>query len=380
MSLLLSACKHSAVNKLSIEQIKNANITVAEFNTPRQNIKLINGSYIRPDHELSLHMTDKITFGDLDNDSNDDAIAILYLGHGGSVSDTLISALINEAGKPNHISTIGIEDDAEIHDVKIVNGIVVVFMSKHGPDDPHCCPSIDSTHYYQLNQNKLNELSPMDPVAKQAAISAQKISNEKEIQIFKKSTKSALNMNDKDIDLIISNVKTSSQNRNIKFGELLGNTLNDKARLYENSMYKRVKSSKLSHDQLVSAVIAIKVLHGAATEILTIENPRNPFLLSPEELRGWNLWAVSFDTSSINPQANQFKEWLPGFINKRDNLREVYGKHKNLNSVLLADASERIQFNISLLSLVENAMQEKRTYNAISTWKQAYLELRSLSY
>lgn len=158
--LLHSTGLRSATNgSLTLTQLKNTDYTIAEWGVPRQVIKLNNGEYLHPKHELDLHLGKQIAFGDLDGDGAQDAVVVMWLGTGGNGAMVSLAAVLNQNGEPRHVATIELEDRAEIVSLTIQTGLIRAELKRHGPNDGLCCPSMKVVEYYRLENRTLIKYS-----------------------------------------------------------------------------------------------------------------------------------------------------------------------------------------------------------------------------
>lgn len=88
---------------------------------------------------------DFIAAGDLNNDSCDDAAAVLNFNTGGSGNFRQLHVFLNEEGQPKQVAAEDLGDRVVIHSVAIQEGKVTVAMTAHGPEDPLCCPTVEKT-------------------------------------------------------------------------------------------------------------------------------------------------------------------------------------------------------------------------------------------
>jgi hypothetical protein len=98
-------------------------------------------------------------FGDLNSDGVEDAVVILltYGGSGSSIAFEL-AAVINRKGETYNISTIYLDDRAQINDLQIKGGIIVLDLFVHKPEDAHCCPTQHEIWRLKLTGDELTRL------------------------------------------------------------------------------------------------------------------------------------------------------------------------------------------------------------------------------
>jgi hypothetical protein len=94
-------------------------------------------------------------FGDLDGDGVDDAAVLLVETSGGSGSFVYLAAVLNQNGKAVNEATTLLGDRAQVGELVIEDGQIHVKLLTHGPEDPMCCPSQESSETYTLEGNEL---------------------------------------------------------------------------------------------------------------------------------------------------------------------------------------------------------------------------------
>jgi hypothetical protein len=148
----------SSSRTLTVGALKNGEYQ-SEF-SPSGRVKLNNGTYkekIVPDSsaELVVTLSDKMAFGDLNGDGKQDAAVILITDLGGSGTFLYLAAVIDQNGSPNNVASQLLGDRVKVKNLSISSGEISVEMIKHGPTDPLCCPSSQTTQDYRLQGDKL---------------------------------------------------------------------------------------------------------------------------------------------------------------------------------------------------------------------------------
>jgi len=146
------------VPSLTLEALKNAEYQ-SEFPASRK-ARLTNGAYrekIVPGSatELVIILSDKFALGDLNGDGVEDAAVVLVSNPGGSGTFYDLAAVINQNGTPKHVASLLLGDRVKVKSLSIRSGEVAVEMTKHGPKDPMCCPTLEVTQKYKLQGDKL---------------------------------------------------------------------------------------------------------------------------------------------------------------------------------------------------------------------------------
>jgi predicted small lipoprotein YifL len=151
---------------LTVEMLKNA-----EYHSewPAKGVaKLTDGEYqeeIVPGAASKLVIVvypDMYAFGDLNDDGVEDAAVVLATSGGGSGTFISLEAVINDEGEPKHLATALLGDRAQVKSVVIESGRITVDMVTHGPDDPMCCPTVETTQKYKLEGDTLIQISSED--------------------------------------------------------------------------------------------------------------------------------------------------------------------------------------------------------------------------
>jgi len=151
----------ATVDSLTFEQLRNA-----EYRSqwPESGLaKLVDGQYSEPAApgsatEIVVRATDWHAFGDLDGDGATDAVIVLEADPGGSGVFFDLVPVLNRGGRPMPLTPTPLGDRVEIEYLEVLpDGRVGVRMIRQGPDDPQCCPSLDVTQRYRLNDEQLVE-------------------------------------------------------------------------------------------------------------------------------------------------------------------------------------------------------------------------------
>jgi len=143
---------------LTMNELKNAEYQ-SEFSANGR-VKLTNGIYkerIVPNSasELIITLSDKVAYGDLNGDGKEDAAVILITDPGGSGTFRHLAIVTNQNGRPKHVASHLLGDRVKIKSLSVRTGEIAVEMITHGPNDPMCCPALEVTQNYLLQDNKL---------------------------------------------------------------------------------------------------------------------------------------------------------------------------------------------------------------------------------
>ena len=143
---------------LSLEDIKNAEYYIPEL---EKKVNFIDGNYeeLIEDEEVSFTVIAgiygigydaKATFGDLDGDSDEDAIVAFYVNTGGTGTWIHLAAFLNENGESVFSDSEMLGDRTVIESMSIKDRIINLDLVIHGPEDPMCCPTLEKSVQYQL--------------------------------------------------------------------------------------------------------------------------------------------------------------------------------------------------------------------------------------
>jgi hypothetical protein len=145
---------------LTLDALKNAEYQGIYAET----VKLTDGSYEGEPFVEGGASRPTVTFiepyalGDLDGDGVDDVAVFLIESSGGSGAFRYLAAVLNQDGKPVNVATQFIGDREQLQSITIEGGKITVNMVVHGPDDPMCCPSQETTQEYQLQGEQLVQI------------------------------------------------------------------------------------------------------------------------------------------------------------------------------------------------------------------------------
>ena len=125
-------------------------------------LTLQNGAYEKR-YGDGATMVNKVGFmnaaiGDLDKDGKKDAAVILFANTGGSGTFIYMFAVSNNNKALYQVGRVMIGDRTQIKSLAIDGGKIVVQVVDFGPNDPKCCPSVQTTRTFQVQSGALNEI------------------------------------------------------------------------------------------------------------------------------------------------------------------------------------------------------------------------------
>lgn len=100
----------------------------------------------------------QITFGDIDNDGNKDAVAIITERYGGTGAFKNIALYINDNGNPIFKNYIEIGDRTVINSIDIENNNITLNTLTHDSGEPMCCPNTQKIMKFKVENNLLVEV------------------------------------------------------------------------------------------------------------------------------------------------------------------------------------------------------------------------------
>jgi len=166
---LLASCgktKPGLPPPLTVEMLKNAEYH-SEWTEPGV-VRLTDGEFhemILPNSASELIIAfypDMYSIGDLNGDLAEDAAVILATSGGGSGTFISLEAVINDQGTPKHVATANLGDRTRIKSVLVKSGLITVDMLTHAPEDPLCCPTMETANHYRLEGDRLMQVSDLE--------------------------------------------------------------------------------------------------------------------------------------------------------------------------------------------------------------------------
>jgi hypothetical protein len=175
-----------SVKPITYDQVKNSTIEVPiEYSKP-QLVKLNNGVFFdaKNGDVSSLEITGPAAFGDINHGGGNGIVTVVKQECGCSGDVVSLVAFINHHGTPKQAAFLVLEDRADVKNISVKDGTIVVDLLRHMPDDAMCDPTLRVTEVYTLQGGKLVPSIEMNTAARTIAIN--KLENEKlgeEIQV-----------------------------------------------------------------------------------------------------------------------------------------------------------------------------------------------------
>ncbi len=91
-------------------------------------------------------------------DKSKDGIVILQTNDGGTAVYEHLAVIENNEGDPKFFDSYYIGNIAVEH-VDINQEKIIVQAKTYAEDDPNCCPSVDKTFEFEIDDNKIKEIT-----------------------------------------------------------------------------------------------------------------------------------------------------------------------------------------------------------------------------
>lgn len=105
-------------------------------------------------------LTDPIAYGDLDGDGQDDAAVLLVYDSGGSGSFLYLAVVATGQDEPANAKAIFLGDRTQVRKMSTNNGQLLADLLTHAPDDPACCPTMETAKVFRLRDGELIDETP----------------------------------------------------------------------------------------------------------------------------------------------------------------------------------------------------------------------------
>ena len=159
-SLVWSGCGGDAPQ--GPPSLDGAALVLADFDSLR--IQLTDGSGEARDSDGVLlsraALTEWRVVRDLDDDGQLDALVVAWSSGGGSGTFMELAHLVLDEGDVPHWiwrGSIALGDRVRIRAMTESSGRVELHVTRHGPDDPMCCPTVDASLGFEVVGGRLTE-------------------------------------------------------------------------------------------------------------------------------------------------------------------------------------------------------------------------------
>jgi len=147
-----------------IDRLMNAKYFIDAHSTE---VQLKDGSYKNDPGQWKGYFAvnidkDLIRLGDLDNNGQKEAVAILTWNGGGTGHFRELIVLKLDEDQPEQTTSKSLGDRVIINSMRIELGEIVLDMVTHGPNDPMCCPNLKVIKRYKLIEDQLTVIG-MNP-------------------------------------------------------------------------------------------------------------------------------------------------------------------------------------------------------------------------
>jgi hypothetical protein len=134
----------------------------AEYRLPApsgESVRVRDGKWDHVDtnSRQALTVVDQNVRGDLDGDGVPDAVVLLVYSSGGSGVFHHLAAVLDDRGRPRHVSSMALGDRVRVNSVTLLDGRVTVDLVVQGDNDPMCCPTMPITRVFTLEEGQLVE-------------------------------------------------------------------------------------------------------------------------------------------------------------------------------------------------------------------------------
>ena len=133
-------------------------ITLRSDRFPSGTITLHNGRFRAPAapgsaSELVVQLSDRCAFGALGG--REIAAAVVVTDGGGSGSFVDLALLVRGPGGWANVDSTLLGDRVKVHSVEIRDTAILIAMTTHGPGDPQCCPTRETTRRFTIQTDRL---------------------------------------------------------------------------------------------------------------------------------------------------------------------------------------------------------------------------------
>lgn len=100
-------------------------------------------------------LEEPIAVGDLDDDGDDEIVAVLVLNKGGSGAFVYLAVVDLSGDGARSLATTMLGDRVQVRALSTSDGRIVVDTTEHGPDDAMCCPTHERQHEFEVADGEL---------------------------------------------------------------------------------------------------------------------------------------------------------------------------------------------------------------------------------
>ncbi len=123
------------------------------------------GSILEDDGVLRVRasLTDWRALGDLDGDGVEDAVVVVWSSGGGSGTFMEVAHFRLEPERGETVAhwawsgSVMLGDRVRVRALAVTDGYVELHVTQHGPDDPMCCPTVETVRGFDVRDGELAE-------------------------------------------------------------------------------------------------------------------------------------------------------------------------------------------------------------------------------
>ncbi len=106
-------------------------------------------------HEYGTDKIIKTAIGDLNGDGLDDGAVVYYEDGGGTGAFMRMAVFVCKDGKPVQVGDSGLGDRSNTKSLTIKNGVLVLDIMTHGPNDSASSPTVHKVVRFKVKKDKL---------------------------------------------------------------------------------------------------------------------------------------------------------------------------------------------------------------------------------
>jgi uncharacterized lipoprotein YbaY/membrane-bound inhibitor of C-type lysozyme len=151
----------AAAGPLTPEQLSNAAYPIPD--APGGTVQLADGKYEDAENQYAVEIADPRASGDLNADSNEDAVVHLVVNSGGSGVFSYLSAVLNDNGTAKPLSAVFLGDRIVVQSIRVArDGEVSVLLLERRFDQPMSArPTIPVVRRFKVANDQLVASSPL---------------------------------------------------------------------------------------------------------------------------------------------------------------------------------------------------------------------------
>lgn len=104
---------------------------------------------------VSVTVTDFMARGDLNGDGFNEYAATVAENYGGTGVFVFLAVFADVNGELVYQTSTWLDDRAQVNSLSIIDGEIFLDVTIHKPDEPMCCPTLQTARHYRLANNQL---------------------------------------------------------------------------------------------------------------------------------------------------------------------------------------------------------------------------------